>query len=74
MKAQQEAYRNKLKLYASLALGIVLSALAIMLWRNYQLKQRAYLLLQHQKGETELQKAKAEQTLEELKATLPSSS
>jgi type VI protein secretion system component VasK len=43
--------------------------LAIILWRNNLHRQQAYLLLQNQKLETEQQKQKAEQALENLRST-----
>ena len=66
---QQEQYRNKIRLNALLAVGIVLLGVTMILWRNNQHKQRAFALLQKQKDETERQKAKTEQAYEELKAT-----
>jgi signal transduction histidine kinase len=66
---QREQYRNQLKMYGLLAVGIVFLTIAILLWRNNHLRQKAYTLLQKQKEETDQQKAKAEQTLEKLKAT-----
>jgi signal transduction histidine kinase len=39
------------------------------MWRNSRQREKAYVLLQKQKDETDKQKAKAEQTLEELKST-----
>jgi two-component system NtrC family sensor kinase len=66
---QSQQYRNQLKMYGLLALGILFLAIAILLWRNNQQRQKAYVFLQKQKEETDRQKSKAEQTLEELKAT-----
>jgi two-component system, NtrC family, sensor kinase len=62
-------YKNQLKLFALLVALAVFLLLAIILWRNNRHRQRAYLLLQNQKGETEHQKQKAEQALEDLKST-----
>jgi signal transduction histidine kinase len=62
-------YKNQLKLYALLVALAVFLFLAIILWRNNRHRQRAYLLLQNQKLETDRQKQKVEQTLEELRST-----
>ncbi|MEP7374756.1 MAG: tetratricopeptide repeat protein [Chitinophagaceae bacterium] len=62
-------YKNQLKLYALLVALAVFLLLAIILWRNSRNRQRAYVLLQNQKRETEQQKQKAEQALEDLKST-----
>ena len=62
-------YKNQLKLFALLVALAVFLLLAIILWRNNRHRQRAYLLLQNQKLETEQQKQKAEQALEDLKST-----
>ncbi|MBB1287369.1 hypothetical protein HRH25_23535 [Flavisolibacter sp. BT320] len=67
--AQQKQYRNTVRLYALLGIGVILLVVALILWRNFQHKQKAFALLQKQKKETEQQKAKAEQAYEELKAT-----
>jgi signal transduction histidine kinase len=50
------------------ALGVFL-LVALLLYRNNRQKQRAYALLQKQKNETDKQKVKLEQTLDELKIT-----
>jgi signal transduction histidine kinase len=64
----KERYRDQLKLYFLLALAGVFILLTAILYRNNQLRKKAYLLLHKQKKETDAQKAKAEQTLEDLKA------
>jgi signal transduction histidine kinase len=62
-------YQNKLRLYILVsALAIFLLA-AILLYRNNRSKQRANNLLKKQKLEINQQRKKAEQALEELKAT-----
>jgi two-component system, NtrC family, sensor kinase len=69
IEAAKEAYQDRLQLY-SVLIGLVISFLiAIVLWRNNRHKQKAYLLLKEQKQETDFQKNKVEQTLEELKST-----
>ena len=62
-------YKNRLQKYMLIAgLGVVLFAV-IILWRNIVTKQRSYRQLKKQKEETDFQKMKVEQTLEELKTT-----
>ena len=72
---QEEAIRerkrlvNQLILYAVLFIGVLFIAIAILQWRNIRHKQKAYVILQKQKQETDLQRTKAERTLVELKNT-----
>jgi signal transduction histidine kinase len=72
---QQEAenagaqFRNQVKIYSLLAAAVFFLAIGLILLRNSDRRKKAYTLLQKQKTETDHQKAKAEQTLEELKAT-----
>lgn len=62
-------YKNRLQKYMLIAgLAVVLFAV-IILWRNNVNKQRSYRQLKKQKEETDFQKMKVEQTLEELKTT-----
>ena len=62
-------YQTRSRTYG-LIIGIVITLLvAMLLWRNNVLQQRAFGLLRNQKQETDFQKAKVEETLEELKAT-----
>jgi signal transduction histidine kinase len=62
-------YRNTLQKYLLIGgLAIFLFAF-IILWRNNVHRQRAYHLLKRQKQETDFQKAKAENALEELRST-----
>ena len=66
---QREKDRNKLRMYGFFtAIGVFLLVGSIM-WRNSRQRKNAYALLQKQKDETDKQKTKAEQTLEELKTT-----
>ncbi|MBC7827399.1 MAG: tetratricopeptide repeat protein [Chitinophagaceae bacterium] len=58
----QADFKNKIRLYASLATVGVFLVLAILLYRNNRQKQKANALLQHQKSEIQ-------NTLTELKAT-----
>lgn len=69
LEAARIKYNNQLKLYALLAALGVFLLLAIILWRNNRHRQRAYVLLQKQKEETDRQKQKVEQALNELKST-----
>jgi tetratricopeptide (TPR) repeat protein len=64
-----ENRRDRLFLYVLLSgLGFII-ALAVILFRNNRLKQRANILLQKQKREIDIQKQKVEHTFEELKST-----
>jgi len=62
-------YQNQLKLNA--VLGILFTVLAIVgiLFRNNRQRKKAFMLLQKQKEQTDLQKTKVEQALEDLKVT-----
>jgi two-component system NtrC family sensor kinase len=68
IEAAKKAYRAQVQVLSLLIGLFTLLLVAIILWRNNRQKQRAYLLLENQKQETESQKAKVEQTLEELKS------
>ena len=59
--------RDQIRIYSLLAGLSVLLLIALLLVRNNRQKQRAYTLLQKQKQVIDTQKAKAEQTLQELK-------
>jgi two-component system NtrC family sensor kinase len=66
---EREKDRNKVRMYGFFtAIGVFL-LIAFIMWRNSRQREKAYELLQKQKDETDKQKAKAEQTLEELKST-----
>jgi signal transduction histidine kinase len=66
---QQEAYQSKIRLFVLLGMGLLFLTIAILLYRNNKVKQKAYALLQSQMAETNQQKEKVEQTLLELKST-----
>ena len=68
IEAATKAYRAKVQVFSLLIGLFTLFFVAIILWRNNRHRQRAYLLLENQKQETDSQKAKVEQTLEELKS------
>ncbi|CAN5134482.1 hypothetical protein BH20BAC1_BH20BAC1_24130 [soil metagenome] len=67
--AEQEQYRNKVRLYAVLIITVILLFTALVLWRNIQHRKTSYRLLQQQKEETDKEKERAEHTLVELKST-----
>jgi len=69
IETDKKAYRNRLQIYGMLIGLVVFLLVAIILWRNNRHKQKAYDLLEKQKKETDFQKTKVEQTLEELKST-----
>jgi len=62
-------YKNRLKIYILLAGLLLLIVVAGGLWRKNIYKQKSFALLQKQKQEIDIQKAKAEKTLDELKNT-----
>ena len=66
---QQRQYQGRLRMNAVLGIAFTLLLVLLLLWRNNRNKQKAYALLQNQKLETDTQKGKAEQALEELKIT-----
>jgi signal transduction histidine kinase len=63
------AYRNRLRQYGLLTGLLVFFAVALLLYRNNRNKQKAYTLLKKQKHETDNQKQKVEEALEELRST-----
>ncbi len=68
-EAAKKAYKVQLQMYG-LLIGLALFILAaIILLQSNRHKQKAYELLNKQKQETDFQKTKVEQTLEELKST-----
>jgi len=62
-------YRNHLNVHILLGGLIILLVVAVGLWRRNIFRQKSFVLLQKQKQETDAQKNKAEQTLEELRNT-----
>ena len=66
---KQTQYRNKLRLYSVLGITCAIMIVALLLWRNIRHRQKAYVLLQKQKAETDQQRVKVEQTLDQLKST-----
>jgi two-component system NtrC family sensor kinase len=69
IKREEQEFRNKLKIYGLLAIGIFLTAIALLLWRNIIHRKSAYKQLQLQKAETESQKLRAESAFIDLQAT-----
>jgi len=67
--ASKLKYQNRLKMYALLGGVVALLVIAFILLRNNHRRQKAFALLQKQKREIDIQKAKAEKTLDELKTT-----
>jgi two-component system NtrC family sensor kinase len=68
IEAAKKSYRSQVQLFSSLIGLFAVLLIAVILWRNNRHKQRAYLLLENQKRETDSQKVKVEKTLEELKS------
>jgi signal transduction histidine kinase len=62
-------YRGRLNTYALLAGILILAIIVIGLWRRNIYKQKSFAVLQIQKQETDIQKEKVEQALQELKST-----
>jgi len=69
IEAAELKYQNRLKMYSLLGGVLALLLVAVILLRNNRHKQKAFILLQSQKHETDKQKIKAEQALTELKTT-----
>ncbi|HYK47738.1 MAG TPA: hypothetical protein VEV83_21315, partial [Parafilimonas sp.] len=69
LASEQAKYENRIQLYATIAGLLIVLLIAGILWRNNIHRQKAYALLKKQKAETDHQKAKAENALEELKST-----
>ncbi|HZY37216.1 MAG TPA: tetratricopeptide repeat-containing sensor histidine kinase [Mucilaginibacter sp.] len=66
---QQEEAKNRIRYYVLIAVLIGSLLIAVLQRRNNRQKQKAYNILRKQKQETDFQRAKAEQTLGELRAT-----
>jgi len=66
IKAEQQTYRNRIKMYGLIGIGAIFFLIAVLLWRNNRYKQRAFNLLQQQKSATDQQRAKAEKALSDL--------
>jgi signal transduction histidine kinase len=62
-------YKSRLNIYALLVGLLILAIVAVGLWRRNIYKQRSFAILQKQKQEIDVQKEKAEKTLDELKTT-----
>jgi len=69
LEEAKKNFRDKVMKYALLTGLVTAFVIALILWRNFRIKQTANRLLTTQKQETERQKNKVEQTLEELKKT-----
>jgi two-component system NtrC family sensor kinase len=70
-KIEQEhlVNKNRQNITILLAGSIIILIIAIGLWRKNIYKQKSYTILQKQKHEIDIQKAKVEKTLDELKTT-----
>ena len=69
IEASKLKFENRLKMYSLIGGLLTLLAISIILFRNNRNRQRAFTLLQKQKQETDVQKSKAEKTLNDLKTT-----
>jgi len=69
IEASKLKFKNRYKMYSLLGILFTVLAIAGILFRNNRHKQKAFALLQKQKQEIDIQKAKAEKTLDELKTT-----
>ncbi len=69
VEASKLKYQTRLKIFSLLGGFLTLLVIAVILFRNNRHKQKAYSLLQNQKEETDKQKSRVEQTLEELEST-----
>src|SRR5689334_20156942 len=66
---ERARYRNRIKMYALLGGLVAFLIVVVVLWRNISLKQKANKLLTEQKLEIEKQRARVEESYQELKAT-----
>ncbi|MDX2048942.1 MAG: ATP-binding protein [Chitinophagaceae bacterium] len=69
LQAAQVKYQNSMRMYSLLAVVGFFLLIALFLWRSNRHRQKAYATLQKQKHETDNQKTKAQNALEELKST-----
>ncbi len=69
IEAAKAEYQSTVRTYIFIGLLAILGAIALVLYRNNRQKQRANALLQRQRDEIHEQRAKAETTLTELRAT-----
>ncbi|RYF77298.1 MAG: tetratricopeptide repeat protein [Cytophagaceae bacterium] len=69
LEQQQQAYRSRITTYSLLGILAVFMLIAALLYRTNRQKQKANVLLQHQRDEINHQRNKVENTLAELKAT-----
>jgi len=69
IEASKLQYENRLKMYSLLGILLMVLSIAVILFRNNRQRQKAFALLQKQKEQIDLQKAKAEQALEDLRVT-----
>ena len=65
----QVKFKNRIQLYSVIGSLFIMLLIAGILWNNNRNRQKAFTLLQNQKKETDIQKKKVEETLDELKAT-----
>ena len=65
----QEKYKTKVQFYTVVGGLLIMLFIAVLLWNNNHRRKKAYELLQNQKEETEIQKKRVEEALEELKTT-----
>ena len=68
LEAEKQAYTQRLQTLGLVSLIIIFLVIVAGLWFNNKQRKRAFDVLEKQKEETDIQKAKAEQALEELKA------
>lgn len=69
IKQAEQAYQNRVKVYAMASVLVVFFVVLLLLYRNIRLKQKANALLQHQRDEINLQRNKAEEALTQLRST-----
>jgi signal transduction histidine kinase len=71
METEQEKakYRNRIRIYVLLGGMLAFLTVAIVMWRNVRLKQKANKLLTAQKLEIEKQRSRLEESYQELKTT-----
>jgi two-component system NtrC family sensor kinase len=69
IEASKLKYQNQYKMYSLVGILFTVLAIAGILFRNNRQRQKAFVLLQKQKQQIDLQKSKVEQALEDLRNT-----
>jgi two-component system NtrC family sensor kinase len=69
LKAAQEKFNTRVRLYVVIGAAVVLLIIGIILWRNNRKQKQTNLLLSEQKEEIEAQRDSLEEALDKIKTT-----